>query len=1080
MNVMVISECQGSALVETRRIMDHFGQRVGRRSWLVQTTEAGMEAFHKMLRKSARRNSAVACHWIRKGGQSELLWTVGKRGVFDRGGFVPTDTTGRDVIRSADENEWHAIRIIDAITGIAALFHDFGKACDFFQTTLRGNVPTRNPHRHEWISLEIFAAFVNGDNDAAWVERLSSIQPDAARDAGIIEKLRSQSVEGASGNPLADLPPLAKAVGWLILSHHRMPLPENPADLAGADDWLYYCDYSWNYPGKESTPGQKSACFHFKEGLSFASRSWCNLARATAGRVPQILLEPDCRYLSDLHVLHTARLCLMLADHVYSAEDTRLSFGDPVPKATGKILYANKDGNKLKQRLDEHLIGVTKRARSMVFSLPRLMRDVPTLGTVKNLRKRSSDARFRWQDKAFELASGCQRASRTHGFFGINMASTGTGKTLANARIMYALSGERNDARFTIAIGLRSLTLQTGEEYRKRLKLDDGQLAIMVGGGVGVKRLFDEAKDEAFDPSGSESAAYTEGEEGRIAYEGPVADGALHQWLSGNAHHQKLVSAPLLVTTVDHLISASESMRGGHQMAPILRLMTSDLVLDEPDDFGLGDLPALSRLVHFAGLFGSRVLLSSATLPPDLSEALFLSYQAGHEVFRKNHGLPDPPKGICCAWFDENIPPHTEISEGGADFAAAHGKFAKARASYLATLPPRRRGEIVHIPFISADDAFSKVDLLENFTHLHHLNASEDPVSGARVSFGLFRMANIAPLISTARSLLGSAAPENFQIHICCYHSRHPLLIRSDMEAMLDACLNRKEPAAVFNHPSVREALGKYPSANHIFLVIASPVAEVGRDHDYDWAVVEPSSQRSIIQLAGRIRRHRPEGWDAINLRVLRENRLAQTKPEGHPVFIKPGFEDANHLLLPRQLDELLRRSEIETVDSRPRIQRPENPDPAGKLTDLEHQRIHKLFFDDDAQDLPPRLFWDHPRNIHLTAALQKLQPFRKQEMTETDFYLMPDDEGGGALLKEIPERGHPVKSPIPYEAVTSLTSPSMHFWGGCDLVERLEQLSEKFGISLEKAARDFAAFSLKPETQGWHHDNQLGFWKMK
>lgn len=31
-----------------------------------------------------------------------------------------------------------------------------------------------------------------------------------------------------------------------------------------------------------------------------------------------------------------------------------------------------------------------------------------------------------------------------------------------------------------------------------------------------------------------------------------------------------------------------------------------------------------------------------------------------------------------------------------------------------------------------------------------------------------------------------------------------------------------------------------------------------GRDHDYDWAIVEPSSMRSIIQLAGRIRRHRP------------------------------------------------------------------------------------------------------------------------------------------------------------------------------------------------------------------------------
>ena len=39
----------------------------------------------------------------------------------------------------------------------------------------------------------------------------------------------------------------------------------------------------------------------------------------------------------------------------------------------------------------------------------------------------------------------------------------------------------------------------------------------------------------------------------------------------------------------------------------MLRLLTSDLVLDEPDDFGLEDLPALCRLVNWAGMLGSRI-----------------------------------------------------------------------------------------------------------------------------------------------------------------------------------------------------------------------------------------------------------------------------------------------------------------------------------------------------------------------------------------------------------------------------------------------------------------------------------------
>lgn len=1064
--------------------MDHFGQRIGRRAWLVQTTEAGMETFHRMLRKTARRNSAVACHWIKKGGRAELMWTVGKRGEFNSEGFVATHTTARDIIRSADENEWHAIRIIDAITGIAALFHDFGKACDFFQENLRAKQATRNPYRHEWISLEIFVAFVGGDDDAAWLGRLTSIQPDSARDAEITEAIRRDGKDEPTGKRLADLPPLAKAVAWLILSHHRMPLPENPAELSDASiapDWLDQCDFRWNNPGKESTPDHKAACFLFKNGLPFASRSWCQLARATAGRVSQMLLSPDCCYLSDPHVLHAARLCLMLADHIYSSEATNPRYGDPVSKNCREILYANKDRDtkKLKQRLDEHLIGVTKHARKIAYSLPRLKRDLPTLGLVKNLRKRSSDARFRWQDDAFELASSCQRESQTHGFFGVNMASTGTGKTLANARIMYALSGERNDARFTIAIGLRSLTLQTGEEYRKRLKLDDGQLGIMVGGGAGVRRLFEENKDDPLDFGGSESADYTDGMQGQVDYNGPVADGPLKNWLSGNDHHSKLISTPLLVTTVDHLISASESMKGGRQIAPILRLMNSDLVLDEPDDFDLNDMPAITRLVHFAGLFGSRVLLSSATLPPDFIEALFLAYQSGHEVFRKNHGLPNPPSGVCCAWFDEDDC-HSEILAGKADFAAAHAEFTKNRSSYLATLPPRRRAEIVSIPYVSPGVGFSPEILLKNFTQLHDLNATTDPVTGAKVSFGLFRMANIAPLISTALSILASPAPDNFQIHLCCYHSRHPLLIRSDMEAMLDACLNRKDEMTVFSHPSVRAALDKNPAANHIFLVIASPVAEVGRDHDYDWAVVEPSSQRSIIQLAGRIRRHRPHGWDAVNLHILRENRKAQTEEQGKPVFLRPGFEDDGHTLSSRKLDELLRRTELETVDSRPRIQRPENPDAEGKLTDFEHQRIHELFFNHEAHDLPPRYFWDHPRNIHLTAALQKLQPFRKNEIKESTYYLLPQDENDKIAFMEVPDRGLPINRDDLYELTDVEVSPSIHFWGESGIAERLGILAEKFEISLARAARDFATISLVPKDHGWHHHLRLGFWERK
>src|SRR5690606_19552356 len=115
-------------------------------------------------------------------------------------------------------------------------------------------------------------------------------------------------------------------------------------------------------------------------------------------------------------------------------------------------------------------------------------------------------------------------------------------------------------------------------------------------------------------------------EDSAVLYEGQQSE---HPLLSSAMHDQhicSLLSARLLVCTVDHMTPATEAQRAGRQIAPMLRLMSSDLVLDELDDFNLDDLPALTRLVYWAGLLGSRVVLSSATLPPALLQGMFLAY----------------------------------------------------------------------------------------------------------------------------------------------------------------------------------------------------------------------------------------------------------------------------------------------------------------------------------------------------------------------------------------------------------------------------------------------------------------------
>jgi CRISPR-associated endonuclease/helicase Cas3 len=129
--------------------------------------------LHRLLRKTARKNTAVACHWLRGRDHAELLWIVGDARRFNAQGATPTNTTRRNVLRSEDENDWLSGEDIRLMAGLAALFHDLGKACRAFQQRLRSDKPQpANLYRHEWVSLRLLQGFVGSDDDAAWLARL--------------------------------------------------------------------------------------------------------------------------------------------------------------------------------------------------------------------------------------------------------------------------------------------------------------------------------------------------------------------------------------------------------------------------------------------------------------------------------------------------------------------------------------------------------------------------------------------------------------------------------------------------------------------------------------------------------------------------------------------------------------------------------------------------------------------------------------------------------------------------------------------------------------------------------------------
>jgi CRISPR-associated endonuclease/helicase Cas3 len=733
-----------------------------------------------------------------------------------------------------------------------------------------------------------------------------------------------------------------------------------------------------------------------------------------------------------------------------------------------------------------------------VRSLPRLAESLPRIARHKGFRERSKGA-FGWQNLAFECAANLQTQSERQGFFGVNMASTGCGKTLANGRILYALSNPQRGARFTVALGLRTLTLQTGEAYRQRLHLGEADLAVLVGGSA-TRDLYDYQRNqaEAADAqTGSESSASLLPEHNYVHYEGSIEEGPLKEWL-GKSDALRLLDAPVLACTIDHLMPATEGTRGGHQIAPMLRLMTSDLVLDEPDDFAIEDLSALTRLVHSAGMLGSRVLLSSATLPPALVQGLFQAYLKGREEYQNNRGIPCVRLPVCCGWFDEFA---SEVGEHGDkdQFLVAHRRFVVGRLAKLTEASKqevRRRAFIQPLPIRPKQARIALCrELAQHLQpqlhslHCHH--HSVDPKTGKRASFGLIRMANIDPLFDVALALFELGADAGCHIHLCAYHSHHPMLIRSRMEGVLDAALKRDKPDAVFDLASIRECLDAYPEPDHIFVVLATAVAEVGRDHDYDWAIVEPSSMRSIIQLAGRVRRHRSGNCaeDQPNIYLLDTNLRHLENGGNEAAFKWPGFENKSFSLVSHQLSELLTPEQWQAITAAPRIKEREPLLPNNNLADLEHERIADLMLgaSDAAEQktLPVKLWWE--TRASLSGWLQRKTPFRADPLGRLRYALLPDEngeldlyrleDGGREIQVGLSFKGQTLRGPV-REIDDPDYGPNITPWAVPKYREAVEEFAESKQIESRVCAKKYAVIEL-PDKEGgqlWRYHWALGF----
>lgn len=866
MHITLISACERRAIRRSNAILDSYAIRTGEKSWQTPITTEAMRELRAALRRIATRQTAVACYVNEGMRRMRLLWVVGSQEKFGLYGAYPVGYTRR---KQALAPDW--VRPVALLARLAGLLHDLGKASTLFQQKLRANNPCQSdPVRHEWISLLLYRAWREGkDWEAMWDSLPPWFSHEAAHLSGKIGWLKQE------------FSCLEDVVEFLIVSHHRLLGVEveciSDSDATkqkkhphrGEDKGPVF------YPG---TTEEIKRCFVPQGTLPAKLFKEIEVLHK---RLRALLADKPASYWWPLAL--QARAALIFADHKVS--------GDPaIPCKPEAVLHANTDKQggirRLKQPLDEHLFDVARTAGEAAYQMATLRLPALSQEAVSQICESAPVAsRFVWQNRAAALLEQL----RTHNQQPVllfNLAGTGSGKTRMNARAA-CLLGREGRTRFANVLNLRTLTLQTGDAFRQQLGIGADEMATVIGSKI-ISTLHQHRKNDGASPvDEDENLAESEFLGLGGAFTLPYCLEHLGQ---RQANLIPILAAPVLVATIDYLIAAGEPNRQGHHVSAWLRLMDSDLILDEVDSYDPEALVAVLRLVQQAAMSGRNIVCSSATLALPVAEAIHRAFSSGLAMRQALRGkTSDASEQVVTGQIvliDDLLPPvHFACHE---DFAHRY----RQHLDNLCAAMGKVRYRVAYRQTIACPEGQAKpeetdwLDSIATAVKRLHQDQQWRMQNSKSVSFGLVRIANVPVAIKVAKYLL-EALPE---AQVACYHAKDFVIQRDYKEKRLDQLLSRKQGNQRIEHDGEINALLQASAADSVpFIVVATPVEEIGRDHDFDWAVIEPSSTQSIVQTAGRVNRHRLQPCCQPNIAVLDCNiRLLRGEAV---VFHRPGLE---------------------------------------------------------------------------------------------------------------------------------------------------------------------------------------------
>jgi len=732
--------------------------------------------------------------------------------------------------------------------------------------------------------------------------------------------------------------PLMLGVGWLVLTHHRLIQPVREFTT---EKNSFPAISSRGHINQSIPPAPELNLRTIPSEVPWKQPDWCAAFTRCIEAIlsllttnPKLPEEFSANNYSTLFasMAFIQRPALIIGDQLTSVmQKDVLERGGVETSFDSNKLYANSVGRQTDAAgdfLHTHLLGVGERSS---FAFNMLLNtdegwmpfvDTSTLLAGNLLQaKPSADSAFHWQQKAVDAIAAIPDIENKP-LFAVLLSAPGSGKTIAGPRILDAAS--KGKFRVTVGLGLKSLTLQTGRSFVDKMGFAERDVAVMVGDKAA--RLFHEAEskvkvdnnvefeDKANATQRGSESLFVECEDDFVfAGEQDATRGSWLQALQPSENitttnksgvftkkRERLIDAPIVICTVDHIAHCAELLRTDDAKT-VLRIASSDLILDEIDGYSTADLITLGKLVYLHGVYGKRVMLMSGTLPSALSEAFYRNWLKGIQLYQS---LRSEQGELPVALLVSNLSTPVVLTGATAnDFANASNQFCVEFGSALNKVGSRVWPGILDV---TSGKLANNPAWLEETTQaalaLHHIHKCTGEESDTFFSAGFVRMNKVASAQALAKHLLNrEASAHEPDIRVICYHARYPKLLRAMLEEFLDSAFNRFTNE-VPNHALIRKALAESTSKEVLVLVCTTSIEETGRDHDFDFAIVEPSSERSAIQAAGRVLRHRNKQPVAPNFLVMsttiRGLEGARVPYGGTGIQDNPDFSNTQHYLV--------------------------------------------------------------------------------------------------------------------------------------------------------------------------------------